>query len=188
MRRERSRLCRGTVNTRWRLSYNSASLFICQIFYFASPFSFISFLLQFFPRNYYHLIFVDVGSALPVSLPIPPLFRSPRLSSSLFVFFFFLSVLVPCTCAFCEERQWVTLWEIPSPSFALQSSGFTTQVPRIKSVSVTLVFHTTAAWRHIILSWDLIRNWLSLLLYFPLHHNKWTTSRNCHWHFECQLW
>lgn len=188
MRRKRSRLCRGTVNTRWRLSYNSASLFICQIFYFASPFSFISFLLQFFPRNYYHLIFADVGSALPVSLPIPLLFRSPRLSSSLFVFFSFSLSWCRAHAPSVKSGSESRCGKFPAHRFALQSSGFTTQVPRIKSVSVTLVFHTTAAWRHIILSWDLIRNWLSLLLYVPLHHNKWKTSRNCHWHFECQLW
>lgn len=72
----------GVVNTRWRLSYNSTSLFICQVFSFASPF-FISF-HKFFPCNYYHLIFADIGSVLPVYLPIPLLFHSPS-------FFFFCS-------------------------------------------------------------------------------------------------
>lgn len=50
---------------------------------------------------------------LPALCPIPPLtpFCSPFLS---------LSLLILCTCAVSREQQWVTLWEIPSPSFSLR--------------------------------------------------------------------
>lgn len=69
---------------------------------------------------------------------------SPRSVS--FSLSFFLALLILCTCAASKDQRWVTLWEIPSPSSSLWQSGFTTQVLRIRStVSVTLVFHTTAA-------------------------------------------
>lgn len=39
----------------------------------------------------------------------PPMFRSLFLSP----------LLILCTCALSKEQQWVTLWEIPSPSSSL---------------------------------------------------------------------
>lgn len=48
---------------------------------------------------------------LPALCPIPPSLR--------FVLPFSLALLTLCTCAVSTEQQWVTLWEIPSPSFSL---------------------------------------------------------------------